>query len=116
MRWDGPKAHAARCERAVHPACLNYGARTSFDICRCHINQVLDNKMEMFRAHIGKGMYALQLERWFTLFGRENIKVRHDLNYGCVSREGCDVGDVAMHCGLSTGFALHALEPRDIDE
>jgi len=29
----------------------------------------------LYRAHVGKGMYAIQLERWFTLFGRENIKV-----------------------------------------
>ncbi len=29
----------------------------------------------LYRAHVAKGMYAIQLERWFTLFGRENVKV-----------------------------------------
>ena len=29
----------------------------------------------MYVAHVGKSMYALQLERWFTLLGRDNIKV-----------------------------------------
>lgn len=26
-------------------------------------------------AHVAKGLYAVQLRRWFTLFGHENMKV-----------------------------------------
>lgn len=30
----------------------------------------------MFNAHVGKSMYAMQLRRWFNVFGRKNFKVR----------------------------------------
>ena len=29
----------------------------------------------MFNAHVGKSVYAMQLQRWFNVFGRENFKV-----------------------------------------
>lgn len=40
---------------------------------RCNPRKFLENPM--YISHVGKSMYALQLERWFTLFGRENFKV-----------------------------------------
>lgn len=30
----------------------------------------------MFNAHVGKSVYAMQLRRWFEVFGQENFKVR----------------------------------------
>ncbi len=41
--------------------------------CRCYPPDFIGDNL--FRAHVAKSMYAIQLERWFTLFGRENIKV-----------------------------------------
>lgn len=29
----------------------------------------------LYVSHVGKSMYPVQLERWFNLFGRENLKV-----------------------------------------
>lgn len=43
---------------------------------RCHPREFLGEVLEPHRALIATSMYALQLERWFTLFGRENVKVR----------------------------------------
>lgn len=40
---------------------------------RCNPSNYLESNMLL--AHVGKGLYALQLERWFAMFGRENIKV-----------------------------------------
>lgn len=42
---------------------------------RCHPQDFLGDIHHLFKAHVAKGMYAMQLERWFTLFGRENVKV-----------------------------------------
>ena len=30
----------------------------------------------LYLAHVGKGMYALQLQRWFKILGQQNFKVR----------------------------------------
>lgn len=40
---------------------------------RCNPRKILE--MPLFVSHVGKSMYAVQLERWFNLFGRENFKV-----------------------------------------
>lgn len=32
-------------------------------------------EMPLFVSHVGKSMYAMQLQRWFDLFGRDNFKV-----------------------------------------
>lgn len=29
----------------------------------------------LYWAHVAKGIYTMQLERWFSLLGRENVKV-----------------------------------------
>ena len=42
---------------------------------RCYPQDFIGNKGNLFKAHVAKSMYAIQLERWFTLFGRENVKV-----------------------------------------
>lgn len=31
----------------------------------------------LYDAHVGKSAYALQLARWFAVFGRENFKVHY---------------------------------------
>lgn len=41
---------------------------------RCNLERFEEKSLR--HAHIIKGLYAIQLERWFALFGRENFKVR----------------------------------------
>lgn len=57
----------------------------------CNPRQFLE--VPLYVSHVGKSMYAMQLERWFDLFGRENFKV-------CVcegkERRGMLVGLVSM--------------------
>lgn len=40
---------------------------------RCNPRTFLENPL--YISHVGKSMYSSQLERWFSLFGRENFKV-----------------------------------------
>ncbi|CBJ27658.1 expressed unknown protein [Ectocarpus siliculosus] len=42
---------------------------------RCPMRNFLGHSQGLYWAHVAKGMYARQLERWFALVGRENIKV-----------------------------------------
>lgn len=46
---------------------------------RCRLRDFLGETNLLYWAHIAKGIYATQLERWFSLFGRENIKVSQQL-------------------------------------
>lgn len=39
----------------------------------CNPRKILENPL--YVSHVGKSMYAMQLERWFDLFGREKFKV-----------------------------------------
>ncbi|CBN74649.1 Sulfotransferase [Ectocarpus siliculosus] len=43
------------------------------DLKLCNPRKFLE--VPLYVSHVGKSMYALQLERWFDLFGRENFKV-----------------------------------------
>ncbi|CAM9653464.1 unnamed protein product [Laminaria digitata] len=43
------------------------------DLHLCNPRKFLE--MPLFVSHVGKSMFALQLERWFDIFGRENFKV-----------------------------------------
>eukprot|EP00752_Nemacystus_decipiens_P004724 g4307.t1 len=43
------------------------------DLKLCNPRKFLENPL--YVSHVGKSMYAMQLERWFDLFGRENFKV-----------------------------------------
>eukprot|EP00752_Nemacystus_decipiens_P004330 g3955.t1 len=45
------------------------------DLERCRLRDFQGASRLLFWAHVAKGMYAMQLERWFSLFGRENVKV-----------------------------------------
>lgn len=60
-------AHAAVfrfCEHAsIHPTTTP----------RCNPTDFLEDNL--YDAHVGKSMYALQLERWFAVFGRDRFKV-----------------------------------------
>jgi len=49
---------------------------THRSMSRCPPEKYLERGHQLLRAHVAKGMYAIQLERWFTLLGRENVKVR----------------------------------------
>lgn len=40
---------------------------------RCNPRDYLESNL--YDAHVGKSMYALQLSRWFAFFGRESFKV-----------------------------------------
>ncbi|CAN0275443.1 unnamed protein product [Pylaiella littoralis] len=43
------------------------------DLILCNPRKILENPL--YVSHVGKSMYAMQLERWFDLFGREKFKV-----------------------------------------
>eukprot|EP00903_Cladosiphon_okamuranus_P016125 g14881.t1 len=43
------------------------------DLKLCNPRTFLESPL--YVSHVGKSMYAMQLERWFDLFGRENFKV-----------------------------------------
>eukprot|EP00903_Cladosiphon_okamuranus_P014093 g13099.t1 len=45
------------------------------DYRKCRPQDFLGDTIRMLRHHVGKSMYAIQLERWIALFGRENVKV-----------------------------------------
>lgn len=40
----------------------------------CNPREYLEDPL--FNTHVGKSVYALQLKRWFSIFGRESFKVR----------------------------------------
>lgn len=54
---------------------------------RCNLAHF--EEKSLLSAHIIKGLYAIQLERWFTLFGKENVKVR--VSSGVYSWRNSDV-------------------------
>lgn len=61
------KVTQAPCLDALCPLFL------PFAVDRCNPRKFLESPL--YVSHVGKSMYAMQLERWFDLFGRDNFKV-----------------------------------------
>lgn len=55
-----------------------------FVASRCNPRKFLESPL--YVSHVGKSMYAMQLERWFGLFGRENFKVGCLASFSSVAR------------------------------
>lgn len=45
----------------------------AYSLKRCNPRDYLETNL--YDAHVGKGLYAMQLSRWFAVFGKENFKV-----------------------------------------
>eukprot|EP00752_Nemacystus_decipiens_P004361 g3985.t1 len=45
------------------------------DLNKCHTQKYWGYNDHLLRHHVGNGMYALHLERWFAVVGRQNVKV-----------------------------------------
>ncbi|CAM9239969.1 unnamed protein product [Scytosiphon promiscuus] len=74
---DGVKALLAcqEAERRAATAPWDHEKQKVMDLEKCRLRDFLGETHGLYWAHVAKGMYAMQLERWFSLFGRENVKV-----------------------------------------
>ena len=50
--------------------------------CRCNPKRFLESND--YFSHVGKSVYVLQLRRWISLFGQDNVKVRVTAPRDCV--------------------------------
>lgn len=92
VRPEHPKKHPS--EKGERVAMISTKGRLSSAhdcpppfVDRCNPRKFLESPL--YVSHVGKSMYAMQLERWFELFGRENFKVSYLLSSrGGVERKG----------------------------
>ena len=60
----------------LHGGCFGRSRMNGQSNCtRCRLRDFLGPTHLLYWAHVAKGLYAMQLERWFSLLGRDNVKV-----------------------------------------